>query len=184
MASWHLVHLHYSSQKKSQKESQNIRIQGFSYYFCVMIEGSGPGSRSIPLTSGSGSVRSKNMWIRIRNTAWQWDRWVGGTSGSFSFCPCETQKFLPCKVVFIFAKCGWMKVGTDFSCDIIPFFLANVHVCLEQRDTVTFFTTSSQNNSKTGRTFNVQETATWIVPIILIRTKTHHINQNKIQVSE
>jgi hypothetical protein len=30
----------------------------------MMIEGSG----SIPLTSGSGSGRPKNMWIRIRNT--------------------------------------------------------------------------------------------------------------------
>jgi hypothetical protein len=56
--------------------------QGFSYYFCMMIEGSGSGSRagsgSIPLTSGfgSGSWRPKNTWIRwiririrIRNTA-------------------------------------------------------------------------------------------------------------------
>jgi hypothetical protein len=35
-----------------------------------MIEGSGAGSGSIPLTSGSGSWRPKNMWIRwIRNTA-------------------------------------------------------------------------------------------------------------------
>jgi hypothetical protein len=33
----------------------------------MMIEGSGSGS--IPLTSGSGSGRPKNMWIRIRNTA-------------------------------------------------------------------------------------------------------------------
>jgi hypothetical protein len=32
----------------------------------MMIEG--PGSGSIPLTSGSGSERPKNMWIRIRNT--------------------------------------------------------------------------------------------------------------------
>jgi hypothetical protein len=32
-----------------------------------MIEGSGAGS--IPLTSGSGTGRPKNMWIRIRNTA-------------------------------------------------------------------------------------------------------------------
>jgi hypothetical protein len=64
---------------------------------------------------------------------------------------------------FIFANCGRMKVGIDFSCDMIPFFLANVHVCLEQRDTVTFFTTSSQNNSKKGRTFNVQETATFFL---------------------
>jgi hypothetical protein len=55
---------------KSQKESQNSRNQGFSYYFCMMKEGSGSGS--IPLTSGSGSGRPKNMWIRwirIRNTA-------------------------------------------------------------------------------------------------------------------
>ncbi len=57
------------SKIKSQKESQNSRIQGFSYYyFCMMIEGSGSGSRagsgSIPLTSGSG--RQKNTWIRIR----------------------------------------------------------------------------------------------------------------------
>jgi hypothetical protein len=63
------VHLHHFSKIKSQKESQNIRNQCFSYYFCMMIEGSGSGS--IPLTSGSGSWRPKNMgirWIRIRNT--------------------------------------------------------------------------------------------------------------------
>jgi hypothetical protein len=44
------VHLHLFSKIKSQKEPQNSRNQGFSYYFCTMIEGSG----SIPLTSGSG----------------------------------------------------------------------------------------------------------------------------------
>ncbi len=59
------VHLHHFSTIKSQKDSQNSRNQGFSYYFCMMIEGSGSGS--IPLTSGSGSGRPKNMWIRIRN---------------------------------------------------------------------------------------------------------------------
>ncbi len=41
-----------------------------------MIEGSG----SIPLTSGSGSWRPKNMWIRtqirIRNTVWNWTSFV------------------------------------------------------------------------------------------------------------
>ncbi len=63
------VHLHHFSKIKSQKESQNRRNQGFSYYICMMIEGSG----SIPLTSGSGSGRPKNMWIpwiriRLRNT--------------------------------------------------------------------------------------------------------------------
>ncbi len=60
------VNLHHFSKIKSQKESQNRRNQGFSYYFCVMIEGSGSGS--ILLTSGSGSGRPKKMWIRIRNT--------------------------------------------------------------------------------------------------------------------
>jgi hypothetical protein len=62
------VHLHHTSfqRYKKSKESQNRRNQGFSYYFCMMIEGSG----SIPLTSGSGSGRPENMWIqiRIRNT--------------------------------------------------------------------------------------------------------------------
>ncbi len=65
------VHLHNFSKIKSQKESQNSRNQGFSYYFCMMIEGSGSGS--IPLTNGSGWP--KNMLIRkrirIRNTAAQ-----------------------------------------------------------------------------------------------------------------
>jgi hypothetical protein len=64
------VRLHHFSKIKSLKESQNRRNQGFSYYFCMMIEGSGSGY--IPLTSGSGSGRPKNMWIRwirrIRNT--------------------------------------------------------------------------------------------------------------------
>ncbi len=54
------VHLHHFSKiKKKKKESQNSRNQGFSYYFCMTIE-------------GSGSGRPKNMWIRwirIRNTA-------------------------------------------------------------------------------------------------------------------
>ncbi len=67
------VHLHNLPKIKSQKESQNSRNQGFSYYFCMMTEGSGSGS--IPLTNSSGSGRPKNMWIRwiririrIRNT--------------------------------------------------------------------------------------------------------------------
>ncbi len=56
------LHIHHFSKIKIQKESQNRRKQGFSYYFCMMIEGSG----SIPLTSGSGSGswRPKNTWIR------------------------------------------------------------------------------------------------------------------------
>jgi hypothetical protein len=63
------VHLHHFSKIISQKESQNSWKQGFSYYFCMMIEGSGSGagSGSIPLTNGSGagSVFLTN-WIRIR----------------------------------------------------------------------------------------------------------------------
>jgi hypothetical protein len=52
-------------------KSQNSMNQGFSYYFCLMIEGSG--SRSVPLTTGSvsGSRRPKNFKnfrIRSRNT--------------------------------------------------------------------------------------------------------------------
>ncbi len=58
--------LHHFSKIRRQKESQNSKNQGFSYYFCMMIEGSG----SIPLTSGSGSGRPKNMWIRIRIRHW------------------------------------------------------------------------------------------------------------------
>ncbi len=76
------IHLHLFSKIKCRKESQNSRNQGFSYYFCMMIEGSRSwaGSGSMPLTngSGSGSRRHKNMWIqciririRIRNTVWQ-----------------------------------------------------------------------------------------------------------------
>ncbi len=40
--------------KKSKKKSQKSRNQGFSYYFCLMIEesGAGAGSRSIPLNNG------------------------------------------------------------------------------------------------------------------------------------
>ncbi len=58
-------HLHHFSNIKSHKESQNSRNQGFSYYFCLMIEGSG----SVHLTNGSGSRKPKNILIRIPNTA-------------------------------------------------------------------------------------------------------------------
>jgi len=42
------------------KKSQNSRNQSFSYYFCLMIEGSGSGSvsGSVYLTNGS------RFWIR------------------------------------------------------------------------------------------------------------------------
>ncbi len=86
------IHLHLFSKIKSQKESQNSRNPGFSYYFCMMIEGSrsGSGEGSIPLTNGSGSRRPKNMWIRwirirIRNTALGFLRSVSISSSVF-FC--------------------------------------------------------------------------------------------------
>ncbi len=43
--------LHHFSKIKVQQKSQNSRNQGFSYYFCLMIE-------------GYGSGRPKNIWIR------------------------------------------------------------------------------------------------------------------------
>jgi hypothetical protein len=43
------VHLHHSLKIKRHKEVGNIRNQGFSYYSCLMMEGSGSGS--VPLTS-------------------------------------------------------------------------------------------------------------------------------------
>jgi hypothetical protein len=63
------THLHHFIKIKSQKEVPNSRNQGFSYNFCLMIEGSGDGF--IPLTrgTGSGSRRPRNiwiLWIRIR----------------------------------------------------------------------------------------------------------------------
>ncbi len=46
------VHLHQFSKMKSQKESQNSRNQGFSLYFCMMIEGMDPDPEG-PKTYGS-----------------------------------------------------------------------------------------------------------------------------------
>jgi hypothetical protein len=60
-----LLHSHHSPKIKNPKKLQNSRNKGFSYYLCLMIEGTGS------LTNGSGSGRPKNIWIlriRIRNT--------------------------------------------------------------------------------------------------------------------
>jgi hypothetical protein len=48
--------------EKSKRESHNSRNQGFSYYFCMMIEGSGSGTGSLPLSMQHWS----EVWIRIR----------------------------------------------------------------------------------------------------------------------
>ncbi len=78
------VHLHHFSDKKVQKKPQNSMNQGFSYNFCLAIEGSGSGSipcltngspdpggpkkcgsgGTLSLSNGSGTGRPKNMWIR------------------------------------------------------------------------------------------------------------------------
>jgi hypothetical protein len=52
------------------KKSQSCRNQGFSYNFCLMIEGLE--SASAPLTNGSGSKRPKNILIRIHNTGYKY----------------------------------------------------------------------------------------------------------------
>ncbi len=70
--SWRYFYIIFP-REKVKKKLQNSINQGFPYYFCLMIEGSGYGTGSIPLTNGSGSRRPKNTWIRIRirNTAFQ-----------------------------------------------------------------------------------------------------------------
>ncbi len=68
---WSYIYIIFQRLKIQQK-SQNSRNQGFSYYFCMMIKGSGSGSIPLPSGSESGPGRPKNMWIRwirIRNTA-------------------------------------------------------------------------------------------------------------------
>ncbi len=68
---WRYIYIIFKD-KKSKRSHKTRWKKGFSYYFCLMIKGSGvgSGSRSIPLTDGSGSRsrRPKNMWLRIRNT--------------------------------------------------------------------------------------------------------------------
>ncbi len=65
------AHLHHFSKVQSKRCHKSSRNQSFSYYFSFVIERSGAGSGSIPLTneSGSRSRRPKNIrfWkIRIR----------------------------------------------------------------------------------------------------------------------
>ncbi len=121
------VHLHHFSKIKSQKESQNSRNQGFSYYFCIMIEGSGSRSGSIPLTSESGSGRAKNMWIRTPNIGWLVSigiriqlltsmqiRIQGAKPMRIHPDPYPDQTFTSEKVVFLNEKytlCGYRRTG-------------------------------------------------------------------------
>ncbi len=51
---------------KITKKSQNSRNQCFSYYFCLMIEGSWSGSVSLTNGSGWGGLKHMDPGIRIR----------------------------------------------------------------------------------------------------------------------
>ncbi len=55
------VYLHHFSKIKSHKEVTKQWNQCFSYYFCLLIEGSWFGSGFVSLTNGSGSGRPKHM---------------------------------------------------------------------------------------------------------------------------
>ncbi len=69
---YYFLKVNHYSQIKVLKRPQISRNQGFSFYFCLMMGGSG--SRSLPVSNGSG--RPKNLPIRIRlrtrNTAFQY----------------------------------------------------------------------------------------------------------------
>jgi hypothetical protein len=68
------IHLNPSWRQKVINKSQNNRNQGFSSFFCLLMEGSGSGSGSTQINYGCGygSRRPNNiqiLWIRIRKTA-------------------------------------------------------------------------------------------------------------------
>jgi hypothetical protein len=52
--------LHHSPKIKSIKKSQNSRYQGFSYYFCLVMEGSGSGSGFVHTHSFSGNLTASS----------------------------------------------------------------------------------------------------------------------------
>ncbi len=74
------VHLHHISKIKSHEEVTK-QYQSFSYYFCLMIEGSGSWFGSATLVLGLHFWSSKT-WIRIRSR-WIWIRNTGGRSAKF-----------------------------------------------------------------------------------------------------
>jgi hypothetical protein len=73
------VHIHHFPKIKSQEESQNSMNQGFSYYFCMMTEGSGsatlvidkpgiylPQSNETRPEKVEGGPQVQRIWIRGR----------------------------------------------------------------------------------------------------------------------
>jgi hypothetical protein len=67
--------LHHFSKIKIQKESQNRRIQGFSYYFCMKIEKPDPGG---PKTRGSGSATLYKTILKLDSCVANLDPYVFG----------------------------------------------------------------------------------------------------------
>jgi hypothetical protein len=55
------VHFYFYHFSKVQKKSQNSRNQGFSYFFCLVIEESGSGPIHLPNGSGSGRPREVDL---------------------------------------------------------------------------------------------------------------------------
>ncbi len=84
---WRYIYIIFQ-RYKVEKGHKIVGIKVFLTIFGMLIEGSGSGSASIPLTGGSGSGRPKNTWIRwirirINNTAL--NNGSGSNSGSDSF---------------------------------------------------------------------------------------------------
>jgi len=92
------VHLHHFSKIKSHKEvTKQYRNKGFSYYFCLILEGSGSG----PLTNRSGSGRPKNiriLWIRIP------------TPNTDTYISCRTKKEISANRYVLSAKRKYTKL--------------------------------------------------------------------------
>jgi hypothetical protein len=96
------VYLHHFSNIKSQKESQNSRNQGFSCYFCMMIERSGSGSipqmdsepdPGSPKPCGSGGSGSATLLepVFILNLSCSWSNPTASGAGPLLALPLWTQ---------------------------------------------------------------------------------------------
>ncbi len=101
------VHFHHSSKKNVIKKSEKVRYWGFSYYSCLVMEGSGSGS--VPLTSGSGSGGPKTALCITKlyfyfqlTTVYNAQLRKSITSGL------EQKKHWPCRILshFIFQPCS------------------------------------------------------------------------------
>ncbi len=78
------VHLHHFQRLKVKKKSQNSRNQGFSYYFCLMIEDLDPDPGG-PKTNGFGSATLQEtkgcpkQWQFFIMLKGSWPRVAGGS---------------------------------------------------------------------------------------------------------